>query len=190
MSNPDNKSTAIALMFLGCFFIGWNETITLANTTICVEDQREIGIAGGLGASIRAAICAVLVAIYTTILSNRLTQTTASLVPPALVGAGLPADSVSDFLTIISTSGTSAPRSVYASVSGITDNIVAVGVRAYKVANSDAYRTVYLSTIAFSGLAIILTFFAPNTEKYMTDHVAATLNQEGTTSDEEKGGSH
>ncbi|CAG9993119.1 unnamed protein product [Clonostachys byssicola] len=189
VSNPDNKSTAIALMFLGCFFIGWNETITLANTTICVEDQREIGIAGGLGASIRAAICAVLVAIYTTILSNRLTQTTSSLVPPALIDAGLPAGSVSDFLTIISTSGTSAPSSVYASVSGITDNIVAAGVRAYKVANSDAYRTVYLSTIAFSGLAIILTFFAPNTEKYMTDHVAATLNQEGTTTDEEKGGS-
>lgn len=173
MTSPDNKATAIALMFLGCFWIGWNESICLANTTICLADQREIGIAGGLGASIRAAICAVLVAVYTTILSNRLTETTSSRVPPALVNAGLPSDSVADFLGIVSTAGVVAPSDAYASVQGISDSIIDVGVRAYKLANVDAF-----STIAFSGVAIILTFWAPNTEEYMTDNVAATLGQE------------
>lgn len=174
-------------MFLGCFWIGWNESICLANTTICLKDQKEIGIAGGLGASIRAAICAVLVAVYTTILNNRLTQATSSRVPPALVGAGLPAGSVADFVTIISTAGTTAPSDAYAGVQGVTDRIIEVGVRAYQMANVDAYRTVYLSTIAFSGVAIVLTFWAPNTEEYMTGRVAATLNRDGSASDEEKG---
>lgn len=185
MTTPDNKGAAIALLFLGCFFIGWNESITLANTTICVRNQSEIGIAGGLGAAIRAAICAVLVAIYTTVLNNRLEQTT-SEVPPALIDAGLPSGSVSDFMSVLASVGTAAPDSAYAGVQGITGKIIDVGVRAYKVANADAYRTVYLSTIAFSGLAIILTFFAPNTEEYMTDNVAATLNREETVMDEEK----
>lgn len=166
-------------MFLGCFWIGWNESVCLANTTICLSDQREIGIAGGLGASIRAAICAVLVAVYTTILSNRMTETTATRVPPALVKAGLPESSVADFLGVVSTAGVLAPSDAYASVQGVSDSIINVGVRAYKLANVDAFRTVYLSTIAFSGLAIILTFWAPNTEEYMSDNVAATLGQDG-----------
>jgi len=186
VSTPDNKGTTIALMFLACFFIGWNESVCLANTTICVEDQKEIGVAGGLGASIRAAICSVLLAVYTTILSNRAAKTIPSQVPPALIEAGLPEGSVADFLGIIATAGTNAGADSYTGVKGITARIVAVGIRAYKVANADAYRTVYLSTIAFSGLAVFLTFFAPNTEEYMTDHVAATLNQKESVGDEEK----
>lgn len=175
-------------MVLGCFWIGWNETIALANTTICVKDQKDIGIAGGLGASIRAAICAVLVAVYTTILNNRLSQTIAERVPSALAEAGLPTDSIPGFLSVVTTSGVLAPLRAYEGVHGITDGIVQVGVRAYQVANADAYRTVYLSTIAFSAIAVILTFLAPNTEKYMTDHVVATLNrEEDTVVDEEKG---
>ena len=174
VTNPDTKQTAIALIFLGCFWIGWNESLCLANSTICVHDQREIGIAGGLAGSIRAAICAVVVAIYTTTLSNRLSETIPAEVPPALVDAGLPSSSVADFMSAIS-AGTS---DAFASIPGITDEIIAVGVRAYKVANADAYRTVYLSTIAFSGVAIILTWFAPNTEKFMTQKVVATLHNE------------
>ena len=174
VTNPDSRKTAIALILLGCFWIGWNESLCLANSTICVRDQREIGIAGGLAGSIRAAICAVVVAIYTTTLSNRLGETIPAEVPPAVVEAGLPSSSVADFMTAIS-AGTS---DAFASVPGITDEIIAVGIRAYKVASADAYRTVYLSTIAFSGVAIILTWFAPNTEKFMTQQVVATLDNE------------
>jgi hypothetical protein len=89
-----------------------------------------------------------------------------------------PADSVAIFMATIAAAGPAAPIDSYAGVDGVTDSILAVGIRAYKVANAEAYRTVYLSTIAFTGLAIALTFFALNTEEYITDHVAATLGQE------------
>lgn len=190
MTTVDNKDTAIALIFLGCFWIGWNESVCLANSTICLDDQREIGIAGGLAASMRSAICAVLVAVYTSILTNRLTETTSTGIPPKLIEAGLPAESIADFLGVVSTAGTTAPASVYSGVQGITDKIVEVGVRAYQVANVEAFRTVYFSTIAFSAISIIMTIWAPNTEKWMTGNVAATLNQEETTSDEEKAVRH
>lgn len=166
---------------MGLFFTGWNETVCIANSTICVKNQQEIGIAGGLAGSIRSGICGVIVAIYTTILTNRLGQTIPAEVPPALVNAGLPASSVVDFLTALTSGVTGAMEAV----PGITDQIIAVGVAAYKQANADAYRTVYLSTLAFSGVAICLTYFAPNTDDYMTSQVAATLHREEV-SDNEK----
>ena len=167
------------MIFLGCVFIGWNESICLANATILVKDQREIGAAGGTAGSVRAAICAVLVAIYVSIMTNRLGETIPTQVPPAVIEAGLPASSVPDFLQAF-TLGADA----FAVVPGITDQILAIGTRAYQDASADAYRTVYLATIAFSGLAVILTWWAPNTDDLMSEKVAATLHHEAQGSDE------
>lgn len=50
---PDTKNQAIVLMSLGCFLIGWNETVCLANAGIEVEDQQEIGTAVGMAGSVR-----------------------------------------------------------------------------------------------------------------------------------------
>jgi hypothetical protein len=172
----DNKSTELALIFMGCFFIGWNETVCLANATIMLHDQQEIGVAGGVAGAIRGAISAISLSVYTAVLTNRLTTTVATRVPTALTGAGLPASSVEGFIAAISVGTPQA----FQQVPGVTDRIIAVGVRAYQVANAEAYRTVYLSTIAFSGLGLILTLFAKNTEKLMLDSVAATLHGEGT----------
>jgi len=170
-----NKNTEIALVFLGCWFIGWNETICLANATIIVHDQQEIGVAGGVAGSIRGAISAISLSVYSAVLTNRLTKTIASEVPTALVGAGLPASSVPTFLKAI-TAGTAA---AFQAVPGISADIIATGLHAYKVANAQAYSTVYLTVIAFAGLGFVLTFFAANTEGKMLDSVAATLHGEG-----------
>ncbi|KAF2095876.1 MFS general substrate transporter [Rhizodiscina lignyota] len=172
---PDNKATQIALIYIGCVFIGWNESICLSNAAILVHDQREIGVAGGLAGAVRSIISSILQAVYISILTNRLTTTIGDEVPPALVNAGLPANSVAPFLQAI-TVGT---PDAFASVQGANSTIIATGISAYKQANADAYRTVYLSTIAFSAIAVILTWFAPNTDHLMTGQVAATLHHEG-----------
>jgi hypothetical protein len=172
----------MALIFIGCFFIGWNESICLTNSTILVRDQRDIGVAGGTAGSVRAALSAVFTAIYSAILSNRLSETVSSEVPPAVIDAGLPSSSVTQFIKAL-TAGTA---SALDAVPGVTAQIIAAGETAYKQANADAYRTVYLSTIAFSGLAVILSIFAPNTEKLMTGQVAATLHREETKQSLEK----
>lgn len=172
---PDNKATQIALIYIGCVFIGWNESICLSNAAILVHDQREIGVAGGLAGSVRAIISSILQAIYISVFTNRLTTTISQEVPPALVNAGLPSTSVAPFLQAIQAGTPDA----FSSVQGATASIIATGLRAYKQANADAYRTVYLTTIAFSGIAVILTWFAPNTDHLMTGQVAATLHHEG-----------
>lgn len=106
-------------------------------------------------------------------MSNRLGETIPEQVPPAIIDAGLPESSVAAFMQAF-TLGADA----FKSVPGITDQILAVGNRAYKDANADAYRTVYLVTIAFSGIAVILTWWAPNTEDLMSGEIAATLHHE------------
>jgi hypothetical protein len=115
-------------------------------------------------------------AIYSAILTNRLNQTIPEQVPAALIQAGLPADSVASFLSALSI-GTPA---AFTAVNGITPNILAVGAAAYKHASSDAYRTVFLSSIAFSGVGIILTFFTPSVDHRMTGEVSAALRHHTT----------
>ncbi|PGH27528.1 hypothetical protein AJ80_00769 [Polytolypa hystricis UAMH7299] len=171
VGTPDNGNTVIALIVVGCFFIGWVESLAITNVTITVRDQQEIGVAGGIAGSVRSVICTILTAVYTTILSNRLGQTVPDQVPPALIDAGLPESSVASFLSALPL-GPAALENVQ----GINEKVLAAGMRAYKVACSDAYRTVYLSTLAFTGLAIILSFIGPDIEKYLDGGVAAVLN--------------
>lgn len=159
---------------MGCFFIGWNETICLANATIMVHDQQEIGVAGGCAGAIRTIMSSISISVYSSVLVNGLTQKIGTQVPAALVRAGLPPSSVEAFIGAISVGTTAA----FNAVPGVSANIIAVGLRAYKVANAEAYSTVYLSTIAFAGLGFILTFFGKSTDSLMLDSVAATLHGE------------
>ena len=169
---PDDFVRATVLMCLGCFFIGWNETLCLANAGIDVEDQREIGTAIGAAGSIRSAISTLASTVYVVVLTNRLTTEIPALVPPAVIAAGLPATSVVPFLTGFTTGNFSA-------VPDLTPSILAIGVRAYKEANAKAYSTVFLTSLIWSVLAIILSIFTPNVDEKMTNEVAVTLHQRG-----------
>lgn len=108
--------------------------------------------------------------VYSAVLTNRLTETIPEEVPPALVKAGLPASSVASFIKGITVGS-------FDNVPGVTDSIVTAGLQAYKQANMDAYRTVFYTTIAFSGIGILLSFFVPNVDDRMTGEIAATLHQ-------------
>ncbi|RDW72199.1 MFS general substrate transporter-28 [Coleophoma crateriformis] len=167
---PDSKDRAIVLMTVGCFAIGWNESVCLANAGIEIEDQQEIGTAVGMAGSIRSAISTVCSSIYTAVLINRLGQTIPAEVPPAIVAAGLPASSVPAFLGALTTGN-------FSGVQGLTTDITLVGVKAYKQANAHAYSTVFLTSLAFSGLAIVISFWSPNVDERMTGEVATTLHQ-------------
>lgn len=176
---PDTPVRAILLLLFGTLLIGINECVTSAAATICLKDQREIGTAIGIGGSLRSFVSTLCSTVYTVVLSNRLAQTIPSQVPRALVNAGLPADSTTAFLTAYA-NGTQA---AFDQVPGINPTIQATGTRAYRYATSDAFKTVFLTTIAFSGVGVILTFFAPDIDKLLTGEVALTLHAR---KDEEK----
>lgn len=67
----------------------------------------------------------------------------------------------------------------FAQVLKLTDMETAAGLRAYKGANADAYRTVFLTTIAFSILAFVLSVSVPNVEDRTTGDVLAAHHDRG-----------
>jgi hypothetical protein len=169
----NSKALPAAFITLTNFCLGWVEMIGMANSTILIEDQSQIGVAGGVGGSVRSTISAVASVIYVTILSNRLGDTIPARVPEALTSAGLPSSSIADFISLL-TAGNSEALSNFA---GVTPAIIDAGRTAYQLACVDSYRTVYLSTIAFSAVAVVVAAFTPNTEKLMTNRIAATLHR-------------
>jgi hypothetical protein len=173
------------MVFMGLFATGWNETLAIATITISLDNQQDIGSAGGVAGGMRMGISAILSAVYTTILTSRLSETIPAQVPPALVNAGLPASSVADFLTAF----TSGSATALEAVQGVTTAIIEAGTIAYKEASSDAYRTVFLSTIAINGIGVILTFFVPDPDlnaPEMTDVSAPLHGKAGVTVEKEK----
>ncbi|KAF2677961.1 MFS general substrate transporter [Lentithecium fluviatile CBS 122367] len=166
------KVRASVLVSLGVFFVGWTEGAAITIVTLAAKDQFALGTSAGIAGSIRFLISSIASTVYSVILSNRLATTIAAQVPPALIRAGLPATSVASFISAFSLGA-----SAFEAVPGITPEILAIGTSAYQHANADAYRTVFFSNIAFSGVAIICSLLLPNVDHLLTGQVATTLHQ-------------
>ncbi|KIX06628.1 uncharacterized protein Z518_04604 [Rhinocladiella mackenziei CBS 650.93] len=167
----NNKVAMAVCVFVGNLFLGWAEIVCLLNATILIKDQREIGSAGGLAVAIRTAISAIGTVVFSTVLTNRLTSTVPNMVGPAVVDAGLPQSSVPAFLQALQVGTAEA----FSKVPGVTQSIIADGVLANKEAYVASFRTVYLVSITFAGLGVILSLFTPNMKWYLNDKVASVL---------------
>ncbi|KXL50749.1 hypothetical protein M433DRAFT_76067 [Acidomyces richmondensis BFW] len=169
---PEDKSKITAFVFLGSYFIGYNETIMIVTAGMVTDDQQELGSALGLLGSSRAAISNVMEVVYNTVLTNRLAKTIPREVGLAVVKAGLPISSVATYLKALSAGTTGLAK-----VPGINSAIETAGAVAYRHAKMDAYHTVFLTTIAFTGLGVVVNCFVPNVDEKMTDDVATTLHK-------------
>ena len=114
----------------------------------------------------------IAVAVYSTILTNRLATTMPTVVGGAATAAGLPAADVPAVLAAISTS-------TLADVPGITDTIIAAVGAAVPTAYSQAFKTVYLASLGFGGVAIIGSLLTVDPEKHLTDKVERRLHGMG-----------
>lgn len=137
-----------------------------------IKDQRDIGSAVGIGSSIRGGVSTFATAIYTIVLSTRQAANIPSIVGPAVLEAGLPESSLASFLASIAV----ADKNTLLAIDGVDDAIITAGKAAYRLASLYSFRTVFLSTIAFSGAALVLACLTPNAKRHMTGRVAAVLH--------------
>ena len=158
VENPHNQTTTITLISLGCFFTGLVESVVLTMSGIAIKNQDDIGAAVGVAASLRSVGGTIASTIYTTILTNRLKKTIPALVPKAVVGAGLPVTSIPALLEALEGL---IPTT---EVPGATPKILEVATEAYRQASSQAYRTVFLVTIAFGVIAAVAVCFCPESD--------------------------
>lgn len=161
-----NESLTASLLVVGCFFLGIVEAICLTLSGIAIDDQKDIGTAVGFAGSFRSLGGALASTVYSTVLANRLKKTIPALVPPAVVQAGLPASSIPGLLLVFQGLLTADK------VPGLTPNILAIGIDAYQTASAQAYRTCFLTSIAFCGLGVIGAWFCPDINPE-TEHLVA-----------------
>jgi hypothetical protein len=115
--------------------------------------------------------------IYVSILTNRLTTTLPANVAPAALKAGLPSADLPALFAAIAAGTATAMEAV----PGITPTVIAAVGDAVKVAYSQAFKTVYLTSIAFGGLSIIASLFITSIDDLMTDFVARKIRGVKTT---------
>ncbi|KAK5117508.1 hypothetical protein LTR85_008893 [Meristemomyces frigidus] len=171
-ANPLNRPLTEGLMITGSFLIGCMEAQAATTSTFHLRTQEEIGVAGGLSGAIRSFVSVLAVAIYSTVLGNRLNTTIPQYVPPAVEQAGLPANSVA---ALVQELGGQGPLTASA-VPGLTPAINATAIAAYRYANAQAYRTVFLTSFAFGGTGMILCWFVANNDKSKDTFVAGRVH--------------
>ncbi|KAF2650884.1 MFS general substrate transporter [Lophiostoma macrostomum CBS 122681] len=172
LCTPETPKMAMAFIMIATTFIGWNEALVLPICTIAIRDQEEIGTAAGIAGSSRSTISTVASTVYSIVLGVRVKSTLTTQIPAAMVAAGLPASSIADYMTAIAAGGT---KKLLDTVPGLTPEILADGANAYRHAYADAYKTIFLVSLAFGGLGILVSFFIPDIDALMGDRVATTL---------------
>lgn len=171
--DPLNFPLTVGLIIVGSAFIGGMEGIALVTTTFPLRTQEEIGTAGGLSGIIRVFFAVVSITIYETTLSNRILTTVPANVIPAATDAGLPASSIPALIKGLS--GATALNSEL--VPGLTAHIIDVAQVAYRLANSQAYRTVFLVSLAFTGPGMILCWFCSQNDKSKEAFIAGHIHK-------------
>lgn len=111
----------------------------------------------------------IAVAVYSTILTNRLATTLPDVVGGAAVRAGLPTSQVPEVLE-------AASAGTLARVPGITQSILAAVTEALPIAYSQAFKTVYLASLGFGGIAIIGSLLTVDPKKLLTNKVERRLH--------------
>jgi len=169
--DPGKKTMGIALTIVGPFFVGCIELLSMAVAPLFLKPA-DIGLASGLLASIRSAGGSVAVAVYSTILTNRLATTLPANIGPVAIAAGLPADKVPALAA-------AAKAGKLASFPGITDAITKAVAGVLPTAYSQAFQTVYLASLGFGGIAIVGCMFSKDARSLLTDRVERKMHGAG-----------
>lgn len=165
---PERVKMGIAFTIIGPFFVGFIELASLSLAPLFCKAS-DIGLASGLLSSIRSAGSSVSVATYNAILTNRLATTLVANINSIAADAGIPDDKIPAIVAAIKT-GT------IAKVPGLTPEMQAAVTQVVPTAYSQAFKTVYLASLAFGGIAIISSLFSKDVQEHLTDKVERKLH--------------
>jgi MFS family permease len=172
-ANEFTQARAIAFTVMGGFFVGVLEFVTIIAVGLICEPG-DIGLASGLLGSIRSVAGTIATTIYVTILTDRIKVNLPAYVAPAALGAGLPK---ADLPALFEAIAAGTPDALE-KVKDITPKILAAVGTATQNAYSASFKTVYLTSIAFGGCAIIAAVFTRNIDDKMTGFVARKIRDQ------------
>ncbi|KIV93921.1 hypothetical protein PV10_05095 [Exophiala mesophila] len=159
---------AIALVSIAALSIGASQLSALLITQLGVPDEH-IGVATGLTACVRSTGGAVAVAVYSSVMQSSVAKHLVPDVAAAVVQAGLPVEEVESFIVAL-TSGSLGEFAV-----SVTPAIIAAGIDAMQTVFSNAFRQIYLVSIAFGCVSCFAVVFIRDIDHKLTMHTATRL---------------
>lgn len=158
------------LMFCGLAGIGFGSPLILiVSATQLSTPHSLIATATAISNSTRAVAGTIFIAGFGAALNDRLSTRLGPYIAAAAAQAGLPASSISDFITALL--GTD-PTAV-SNVAGVTPAIIASGVAGMRQAFADSLRVVWIIAAPFGAVACIACFFMGDLKKTMNYRVDA-----------------
>ena len=169
--NQNNPGLGIGMSFLGGFGVGGIIVPAAVILTIISPDE-VIATITAITLSIRLIGGSIGYAVYFNVFQNKLLAVFPPIVGTAVIKAGLPISELEPFLEALANRN----MSEIAHLPGITPQILQVAQAAVQVAYVQAFRRIYLVSIAFGAAAIISSLFLGDIRKYMVGRVAVDIH--------------
>lgn len=179
-ADPINIDMTLAFLITGNFILGAADGVALTMTTFPLRTQEEIGTAGGLSGSIRLTGTSIAVAMYNTILNNRLKITVPRSVGGAIQEANLPESVIPTIVAVLDR----GERLLNTTAQGLTADNIPLIEHAFRLGNSEAYKTVFLSTLGFGLLSVVLVWFIGGVDESDPHYVASQIATPAVPADE------
>ncbi|CAG9949404.1 unnamed protein product [Clonostachys rosea f. rosea IK726] len=173
LGNESREALSVAMTVVIGLFVGWIELICIVVASLVIPPEH-IGSGTAFFASFRAITSTIATSIYVAIQTNQYNGKVGGYVSEAATDAGFAVDGIPELLTVIAKSTTA--RAI-GSVPGMTESISQAVTAAIKRAYAQSYSTVYLSGLAFGGVALVSCFFATHDmEEYFTSFLNKTVD--------------
>jgi hypothetical protein len=144
--------------------------VPAATVAITVTPDTTIATCVALSLSIRAIGGGIGYAVYFNVFKNKLANNLPKYIAQFAIQAGLPVASAETFVL----TWLGAPDQI-STVPGVTPAIIQGAVIGQRWGYAESLKWVWITSIPFGVIAIIMCIFIGNVTKYMTNRVAATL---------------
>ncbi len=168
--NTEIASSALTV----CVGIGVGSVSVVINAMVQLRVPHQyIGVAMGLVTVFRYVGGSVGTTVYQVILTNQLTDNLGVNVATALAEAGLPLASIPAVTEALATGNATSPALALASPAAL-----AAGATAIKLTYADAFKIIYLVSIAFGTVGTICAAFTRNVGEYLTNKLDVILDEQ------------
>ncbi|CAK7199389.1 hypothetical protein SEUCBS139899_002068 [Sporothrix eucalyptigena] len=141
--------------------------ITSNMTPLCLEPE-DIGLAIGMLGSIRTDLSSIATAVYTAILSEKLTTNIPKYTGAVVATTGMSEQTLEEILTGLAAGQESFPD--------INPTEVAEVASEYQTAYAKSFQILYLVSLAFSVISVIAAIFTPDLKHRFTNEAARRLH--------------
>lgn len=167
---PGQSGVAIGSLTLAGIGFGGPLVLVLAGVQLSVPHHL-MATATALVVASRTLAASIFVAIYSTLLSQRLANYIPSYIAAAAIEAGLPPTSIGPFIGAFASGAIEAA----AQIPGVTPAVLGAAGGAYQQAFADGVRVVFIIAAPFGAVACLLCFLLPSYEDRMDYLVEAPL---------------